>query len=61
MSKDFEDFDLEQINLAIKYYEKQLEELWWTEKADSCNRNIRKFKRKFNELSHEKKKANRVS
>ena len=61
MSNDFEDFDLQQINLAIKYYEKQLEELWWTEKADSCNRNIKKFKVKYNELSNEKKRTNRVS
>jgi hypothetical protein len=54
-------FDLEQLNLAIRYYERKLEELWWTEKADSCTRNIKELKTKYNELSNEKKKADRVS
>ena len=55
------EFDLEQINLAIKYFERQLEELWFTEKAEACTRNIKKFKVKYNELNHEKKRTNRVS
>ena len=55
------EFDLEQIDLAISYFEKQLEEFWFTDKAGSVERNIRKFKIRYKELCNEKTRTNRVS
>lgn len=55
------EFDLEQIGLAISYFERQLEELWFTELAGEVERNIRKFKIQYKELKNEKTRTNRVS
>ena len=55
------EFDLEQIGLAISYFEKQLEELWFTERAGPVENNIQKFKIRYKELCNEKTRTNRVS
>jgi hypothetical protein len=55
------EFDLEQIGLAISYFERQLEEFWFTELAGEVERNIRKFKIQYKELKNEKTRTNRVS
>tara|TARA_Y100001973_G_scaffold49899_1_gene74097 strand:+ start:956 stop:1144 length:189 start_codon:yes stop_codon:yes gene_type:complete len=50
MNKWDREFELEQLHLAVKYYEKQLEDYWYTSHADRIQNNISKFKNKYREL-----------
>ena len=44
------EFELEQLYLAIDYYEKQMEERWFTQEAINIEKNINRFKNRYNEL-----------
>tara|TARA_R100000664_G_C2673700_1_gene84625 strand:+ start:122 stop:304 length:183 start_codon:yes stop_codon:yes gene_type:complete len=44
------EFELEQLRLAVDFFERQLEDHWYTEKANNIERNINKFKNKYEEL-----------
>lgn len=44
------EFELEQLYLAIDYYEKQLENSWFTSNATACQNNIQRFRNRYNEL-----------
>ena len=45
------DFELEQLRLAVDFFEKQLENHWYTEKASHIEKNINKFKNRYKELA----------
>lgn len=44
------EFELEQLYLAIDYYEKQLENRWFTSNATACQNNIQRFRNRYDEL-----------